>query len=274
MSDLTTKGIAHMRTIAAIICAGILLGMTSGCVIFIPQQLQPTHRYETGPIESSVDFQGCRQFAAELKNGTISIEGWDKPTAAMTARVWSKAYSEESAKRLAESTKVELKRAGDRVDLIYSPAIHLLQNEQIEVSITVHLPFEAAAKAKTGSGDVSAAQLAGPIELITCRGNIDLKATQGPVKCRTSSGDIILEDSMGQVNCQTSRGNIKLTNIRGPMECKTSSGDINVTDATDALNCSTSRGNIKVSIHSEGWKGKKIKLHTSRGDVKLVMLTQ
>jgi len=230
-------------------------------------------RYDTGPTETSVDFKGCREFEAKIPNGTITIQGWDKSTVHLSANVRAQGISPESAKRLAESTKVELKRRGDKVVVQYTPAIKLLQNETVRIDLIIHLPFEGGAAATT-RGDVSVSKLHGPVELRTSYGSITLTDLQGPVDCGTGHGSVKVTRSQGSVRVRTSYGNIRLTQIKGPVDCRTSHGGISVIDPRSSVKCSTSHGSIDVSLAAGHWTGHKIKLNTSHGNINVKLVTQ
>ena len=236
--------------------------------------MHPTFRYETGPREASVDFKGCRQFEAKIPNGTITIEGWDKSTVHLSAKVRAQGVSPESAKRLAESTKIELERSGDKVVVRYISAIKLYPNETVRADLMIRLPFEGGAAATTSFGDVSASRLNGPVEIRTSHGSIALADLQGPVDCRTSYGSIKVARSQVSVKGRTSHGNIRLTEIKGPVDCQTSYGRISVIDPRSSVECSTSHGSIDVSLRAGCWTGHKIKLNTSYGNINVKLVTQ
>lgn len=249
------------------ICLLSAAWLTGGC-------MHPMFRHETAPRETSVDFKGCRQFEAKIPNGTITIQGWDKSTVHLSAKVRAQGITPESAKRLAESTKIELKRIGDRVVVQYTPAIKLLQNETVHTDLSIHLPFEGGAAATTRFGDVSASKLHGPVEVRTSYGSITLTDLRGPVDCRTSHGSIKVARSQGSVRGRTSHGNIRLAEIKGPVDCRTSHGGISVIDPRSSVECSTSYGSIEVSLAAGHWTGHKIKLNTSHGNIKVKLVTQ
>ena len=259
-----------MRKVILTACALLVAGLSAGCVIQIP----PTFRHETSPIEQSVGFEDAQGFAVDLKHANVTIEGWNQPTVAMTAKVWAQAYSDASARELAEKTRVELKRSGGRVVVECVAARPLLANEQVGVELTVRLPSEAVANVVTRFGNVSATDVAGAIELRTDYGEITLRASQAPVRCETKYGNIVLEDASAAVDCRSGYGDITLRRPGGPVHCSTKYGGIKVTGARDALECATAYGNIEASIAPGHWKGQTIKLETKYGKVKLDLPTQ
>lgn len=250
-------------------CALSWLWLTAGCFV----APQPLFRHEVGPVESTVDFQGCRRFEAKLRNAEITIQGWDEPTVSLSARVWAKAYLAGSAKRLAESTKVELKRTGDKVTVQYLPGVSLLGNERVGASLLVCLPRGAEATATTSGGDVAVADMDGAVTLKTSSGNITLTDSRGPVACRAYSGNITLTSPRGPVDCKTSSGDITVRDPRESVTCRAYSGDIAVTDARGPMDCRASSGDVRVSFGAEYWTGQKIKLEAYSGNIHLRVLT-
>jgi ribosomal protein S11 len=243
--------------------------LTAGCFV----APQPLFRHEAGPVESTVDFQGCRCFEAKLGNAEITIQGWDEPTVSLSAKVWARGYLADSAKRLAESTKVELQRTGDRVTVQYLPGVSLLGSECVGASLLVRLPRGAEVTATTSAGDVAAADMDGAVTLKASSGNITLTGSRGPVACRAYSGNITLTSPKAAVDCKTSSGDITITDPHESVTCRAYSGDIAVIDPRGAVDCQARSGDVRVLLGAGCWTGQSIKLEASSGNIDVRVLT-
>ncbi len=230
-------------------------------------------RHQVGPVERSMDFKGAGEFEAKIPNGKITIQGWDNTTVSLSATICARAGSPARAKKLAEATKIELKRLGRKIFVQYVLPPGRWNNEQVQTNMTIYLPFDAEARASSGYGDISVAELKGRVEIKSGYGDITLSKSGGPVDCRTSYGDISISEAQGPVDCQTSYGDILLTTPFNSAKCRTSYGDITVEQAHGVLDCHTSYGDITVSLGAGNWKGQQLKLDTSYGDVQVNVVT-
>ena len=248
-----------------------LCGVTTFLVAAAGCSFPPAFRHETAPLERSIAFEGCRQFETKLSNGTIKIQGWNQPTASISTKVWAQAYSAQSARQLAESTKVDLKRTGETVILEYVPAVSLISNEKTGVDVTVHLPADAATRAESEFGNVAASNLSGRIDMHSSYKNITLAEPRGPAQCVTTYGNIKVTGARGELACKSDYGNIDLIGAQGPVKGETEFGNITISDAQGPVNCSTSYGDVTASIGWGGLNSPGIDLRTTFGSIKLRM---
>ena len=244
------------------------------CIVCLPGGCGVSNfRHQVGPVERSMDFEGAGEFEAKIPNGKIAIYGWDNTTVSLSATICARAGSPARARELAEATKIELKRFGRKIFVQYVLLPSRGNNEHVRADMTIYLPFDAAAKASSDYGDISVAEIKGRVEIKSGYGDITLSKSGGSVDCRTSYGDISISEAQGPVDCQTSYGDILLTTLFSSAKCRTSYGDIIVKQAHGMLDCHTSYGDITVSLGPGDWKGQKLNLDTSYGDVQVNVVT-
>ncbi len=120
--------------------------------------------------------------------------------------------------------------------------------------------------AESGSGDVRIASIGSMTRVHTGSGNISAERIQGEVHMETGSGDVQAVDIAGGFTGHTGSGNIKLRqNAPGPVRAETGSGDIEVTGSNGSLHATTGSGNI----HADGDPKGPWHLSTGSGEVSL-----
>lgn len=261
-----------MKTLAQLgmlLCAAVLLVLATGC--FTPQA---HFRYETPPQEKSVVFGDASIFEAKLPSGSLSIEGWDKPTVEMTAEVWAKGIFAKSAERLAKDTRVDLVKEGDKVIIKVQPAVSMVDSERVGADIVVHVPAKAVAQATATYATVSAKDMAGAVKLDSTYGNITLANLCGPADCRSTYGNIKIASGTAGVNLCSTYGNIHLTDVAGAIAARTTYGNVALIDPRDKVDCNTTYGDISVTAKSGCWKGENVKVKTTYGDIKVTLATE
>ena len=140
-------------------------------------------------------------------------------------------------------------------------------------------------KADTGSGSVRAHGIAGPADLETGSGDIELQQTAaGEVKARTGSGSIRVNGlSGGPLTVRTGSGDIEANgSLNGPAHLTSGSGSVRVHIGRDAhftINATTGSGSIRVpgSYNSDAHHlsapinggGTQITVETGSGDIEV-----
>ena len=152
------------------------------------------------------------------------------------------------------------------------------------VSYTITTPETTHLKARTGSGNVRAEGIAGPVEassgsgdvrvsdigsmtsIHTGSGNVSAERIHGDATADTGSGDVMATDISGAFNGRTGSGNLHVSqNAPGPVKAETGSGDIEISGANGSLRATTGSG----SIHADGDPKGPWHLSTGSGEVDL-----
>jgi len=167
--------------------------------------------------------------------------------------------------------------------------IHITQEpssawRNVCVSYTITTPQHTDLKARTGSGNVQAEGIAGPVDaesgsgdvnlqniggmarVHTGSGNVRAERIRGEASFETGSGDVQAFDVAGAITGRTGSGNLKLRqSAPGPMRAETGSGEIDLSGTIGSLRASTGSGSIKADGDPKGpWH-----LSTGSGEVEL-----
>jgi DUF4097 and DUF4098 domain-containing protein YvlB len=156
--------------------------------------------------------------------------------------------------------------------------------QRVSISWEVTVPKRTALTAKTGSGSVQIAALAGPVNANSGSGSITIGAIDSAVDVRTGSGSIRVDGARDRLNASSGSGEVRLGAISGKVAIDTGSGSISVSKAAEAtVDVSTGSGEIAItdlsggvtakaasgSIHITGTPTADWQLHSSSGSIVL-----
>jgi DUF4097 and DUF4098 domain-containing protein YvlB len=125
---------------------------------------------------------GYRQAAGGLltaepnQNGGVSIQGWDRDSVHVEARIRAVARTEEQARALSEQVRIVTERGTIRAS---GPSSQ--RDASWNVMLVVYVPRRTDVRAETQNG---------PIWLMRVEGNIDVRAVNGPIALRELAGDV------------------------------------------------------------------------------------
>jgi DUF4097 and DUF4098 domain-containing protein YvlB len=118
-------------------------------------------------------------------NGGVSLEGWDRDSVAVHARI--RAHAENTANARALARDVQIGRSGNTVS---AEAPETGRRESVSVELVVYLPRRSDVTAETVNGPISARNLFGTLDLQTANGPLSLEAVGGDVQARTTNGPL------------------------------------------------------------------------------------
>lgn len=119
-------------------------------------------------------------------NGGVSIEGWDRDSVAVTARIQVHARSEEDAQAVARDIRIE---ASGRMIRAVGPD-PIGRNQSWSVSFIVMTPRRTDLSLETHNGPLSVRDVHGRMELATLNGPLALHDVGGDVRARVQNGPL------------------------------------------------------------------------------------
>ncbi|MCC6164350.1 MAG: DUF4097 family beta strand repeat protein [Acidobacteria bacterium] len=187
-----------------------------------------------------------------LVKGTIEVRtGWNAPPNAA-----------DLARRLAANPPIV--QTGDVV------TVGNITDEEtrraVKVSYEITVPTTTTVTARSGSGNVSVAQVDGRIKANSGSGNVSVASAGNDIDARTGSGNVSVTDARRTASLSSGSGNIVATlSGQGDVKASTGSGNIRLTGVVGLLSANTGSGNIGVDGTPTGdWK-----LSAASGDVKV-----
>jgi DUF4097 and DUF4098 domain-containing protein YvlB len=157
-------------------------------------------------------------------------------------------------------------------------------------SIVLHVPTGTKIDIRSGSGDLTASGISGPVRMETGSGDVtataltgdaDLRTSSGDVNARglaansvlrTASGDVTAEDlGAGTVQAVTSSGDVELGFRLAPsdVDAATASGDVHVAlpiGQTYRVEADTGSGSSQIGVKTDRASTRVVRARTSSGD--------
>jgi len=117
----------------------------------------------------------------------------------------------------------------------------------VSISYDITVPANTRVTARSGSGDLEVADVAGPLDMSTGSGDIRVGRIKDAVAAHTGSGDISV-DAAGSARTSTGSGNVRVAAVRGDLDARSGSGDISATQqGTGSAEVSTGSGDVDLS---------------------------
>jgi len=223
-----------------------LIGLTLllGSVACDLEGLAGSTRFEE-EFHHSYALEAGGRLSVESLNGSVEIEGWDRPEVDISGRRYA------SSPELLAALEIDIVATDDAVRIrTVRPSG---RRGNMGASFTIRAPRQIEIElVDTSNGSVQVANVEGNARLRTSNGSVRITGFVGDVEARSSNAAIELDDFSGSANLRTSNGRITAEAIRGYLEAETSNARITARVA-------------------EAASGRPLRLKTSNGSVNLTM---
>ena len=213
-----------------------------------------------GSFDKTFTVQGPLRL--ELTNGSgedhvsVGAAGQVQVHGEIHVKDWSKSSSDSRVRQL--ETDPPVMREGS-VIRIGGFGTH---TGDADIDYTVTVPPNTELKATTGSGELSATGLQGPVTILTGSGDVTLAQIGGDVRATSGSGDLTFSNIAGQTQITTGSGDITLAYPKNEVRIQTGDGDIQITQPGDAVTVQTGSGDVEVTDASAD-----LRVHASSGEI-------
>ncbi len=219
-------------------------------------------------FERSLSVGGAPTLDASTGSGNVTVRGGAGSTILVKGTIEVRkernapANAAELARQLAANPPIV--QAGDVV------TVGNITDEEtrraVKVSYEITVPTATTVTARSGSGNVSVAQVDGRIKANSGSGNVSIAGAGNDIDARTGSGNVSVTDARRTASLSSGSGNIVATlSGQGDVKASTGSGNITLTGVVGLLSANTGSGNIGVDGTPTGdWK-----LSAASGDVKV-----
>ncbi len=122
--------------------------------------------------------------------------------------------------------------------------------KRITIDYEVTAPKGVALYLRTGSGDLEIDNLGRSLKAETGSGSVRAHGIAGPADLRSGSGDIELQqNAAGDVRADTGSGSVRVNNLNGTLTARSGSGDIEANGAlTGAAHLQSGSGSIRLHL--------------------------
>ncbi len=178
----------------------------SGCCIQVRGYSFPLAKYER-TVQLSKPMAAGSLFAANSKDGWITVNGSDIADCNVTATIIVRADSDENARRIAEQTNLKLEQFGDKLTLKVEKPL-LMMNQSVDIRLNALVQKNCDLELGTDDGDITIENVNGRINIKTDDGKVTLSQISGEIKVRGNDDSIKVQEVIGDVDLQTDDGKI------------------------------------------------------------------
>ena len=165
-------------------------------------------------------------------NGGIKVEGWDKDSILIQARVQPNAGSEKEAEEIL--SEIDIQTDGNKIHA--NGPKYFGSKKSWSVSYALKVPLKSNLKLSALNGGISIDDVSGDINAKTVNGGVALKKVSGDVECDTLNGGIFAELDGERwkgkgFEAKTTNGGIKVKvpeNYSADLEASTVNGGIHI----------------------------------------------
>lgn len=216
-----------------------------------------------GSFERTLNVTGAVDLDVASGSGNIAVRTADssivRVRALIRARDDWKLKAEDKVRYLESNPPIEQSGNVIRIGRIENRDY----SQNVSINYELEVPADTRLKAKSGSGNVTAGGMNGPIDLSTGSGNVKASGLGGELHAETGSGSIEVDSLRGGAQVRTGSGNIQALGIGGAVKAKTGSGSVRVEQsASGDVDAETGSGEITVS----GVRGA-LRAHTGSGGI-------
>ncbi|WP_029431613.1 DUF4097 family beta strand repeat-containing protein [Blastococcus sp. URHD0036] len=195
----------------------------------------------------------------EVVSGTVHVRADDGHDTVVTVRPRNANSSADVT--AAEQTRVTFD-AGELLVRSTSRPRLLFFGSGPEIEVDVVVPTGSALEVRTTAGEITCTGRLGAVDLESKHGDLRLDRV-GSLRARTSSGNVSAAAVDGETDVTTAYGNVRVGEVAGPARLGTGYGDVTVDRALDSLTGSTKYGQVRVG---EAVRGSLV-LETAYGEV-------
>jgi len=189
-------------SLGCLLCMFVLL---TGCCINLGCTM--LGKYER-TVELSAPLSPGSTFAAKTHNGSITIHGADIAECQLTAKIVTRARTDEEAQELSDQVSVTLVPSGNRLTAKIDKPTHLI-NKSVSVSYDIQMPNQTNLELSTHNGSV---------RIVDINGHIDATTHNGKTTAENVAGTTVLRTHNGSVNCREISGDAKLHTHNGGVD--------------------------------------------------------
>jgi len=196
------------------------------------------------------------------RNGAAAVEGWDRDTIEVHARIQAEGATDGDAAALAHAIKVVTSGT-----TIGAEGPDAGRRQSWSVSIIVYAPWHSDLKLDTYNGPIGVREVSGRMILTAYNGPISLTAVGGDVRARTTNGPLDIElvgarwDGAG-LDAETTNGPVSLAipdNYSAQLEFGTVNGPMTI--------------GFPLTVTSEGRVGRRISTRLGSGGAPIRVVT-
>jgi hypothetical protein len=216
----------------------------------------------TGPVQLSVETGAGDITIRPGSASHVHVYGTIKAT---NGWVFSSGDAQEKVKQLENHPPITQEGNFIRIGNISDPALR----HNVSISYQIETPAETQLTAASGSGDVTASGVHGPVKATSGSGDVRISDIGDELTASTGSGDVQANSIRGEVHLTSGSGDIRALEVGSPFYVRTGSGSVRLIESSSQGDASSSGGKVSTgsgSIQVSGVSGP-LGVVTGSGDV-------
>lgn len=199
-----------------------------------PEITGPAHRFSE---EQVFEIPADLPLRIENPRGSVSIEGWDQPTMAVTLVKRVHHFSAERAEEIAGNVTLDFESGDGGALLKTSRPSSGEATTEVQTDLELKLPKTVR---------VTVTNRRGPIRLTGIEADVSLSSADDAIEVRNVGGNVTLETQRGPLRLEQIRGDVEARNRHGSINAKAISGRL-VAETTDgAIVLEQIGGNVRL----------------------------
>lgn len=230
-----TRRFEHAATMAFVLAA------------VLPLAAQTSKIYRDGNSwveEISGSLSPTKALKVSTEAGSVQLEGGAERQITYVIRKRVYLESEQIARRLFQSFRVNTARRGDTVVIEGTRQLRSLPKFTAEFSVRAPQQLQSAIL-NTEGGNIAASNLKATVEAASGGGNIRIEHVSGRVNAETGGGSLQLNDTPNALTLHTGGGLIRISGQTGTIAAESGGGSILV-DSSQSASLETGVGSIVV----------------------------
>lgn len=175
------------------------------------------HSYDWTNDLPAVSAKPNEMISIITQRGNISVSPSSDSEIHVSVHKSARGENENEARQLADKVRVSMNRTGDGFQI--EPQETGGEASDVRVDLDIRLPAQASITADTTHGDITVAQMTGPVTIHSQSGDLEI---------HDITGDVSIEMAHGDIRANNIKGNVRLTGGGGEVNLSAISGDATV----------------------------------------------
>lgn len=205
-----------------------------------PRQVPP--RVTPRPVSSEfsrnaddriANARHVKTLSIQCGNGTLKIEGAERPSLDVKAWVYAWAESASEAERINREVSVQLLSSEtDNPSIVVSDPRTAHNGQRYEVNLTIQLPRHVRVKVVDGAGNVEISGLTHGVELDNESGSVEIWDIGGGIELTNRGDTTSIENARGKLGIVDSNSDLTISQVQGEVNVKDRGGKLSVQHVT------------------------------------------
>ena len=210
---------------------------------------------QTEVSERTYPASAIRTVSVENRNGSISLQAWDKSEIQLKATKRVKGWGLDQSEKILKELQVEPIHEGETLTIrTVWPNHWSWRGRSASVQYEIKLPRRMNVKTTSSNGRVFASGLEGKQQYSSINGKIQVHGSKGPLEAEIVNGAVEIDGASGVIEAQAKNGSIRIQNMQGRLRANTTNGSVRASFSTPPdgeVVLNTTNGSVRLTLPSQ-----------------------